>query len=153
MYDNMRASIQLATDLAYKPGQGPTYSMFRDEMRSAEDCCKQAAVWRQDTRWYPLGNVIAQHAAITGKWLRGYKVEGRLGKTFYSRDLYLMLAENLGGLLVIMNQLKDDATGRVGPILPEVHHFSRTQDRPMQVMVPGEARSPAGILLPAGLVA
>lgn len=141
--DNLRASIQLATDLAYKPGQGPTYSDFRDEMLSAENCCKQAAVWRQDSRWYPLGNVIAQHAAITGKWLRGYKTEGREGKTFYSRDLYLLLAENLSGLLVIMEHLKTDRTERIGAILPDIQPLSRTQGRPMQV------KSPGGVILAA----
>jgi hypothetical protein len=151
MYDNLQKAAQHAVDLAKLPAQGPTYQKFREEMLLIEGCCRQASAWREDSRWLGVGMVIAQALARTGNWLRGYRVEGTMGKVFYSRDLYLMLADNLRGIAKVIEGLRHNATGQMGMILPEMPNVSRTQSRPVQVLAPApaEVRSPGGIILAA----
>ena len=114
MYDNLQKAAQHAVDLAKLPAQGPTYQKFREEMLLIEGCCRQASAWREDSRWLGVGMVIAQALARTGNWLRGYRVEGTMGKVFYSRDLYLMLADNLRGIAKVIEGLRHNATGQMG---------------------------------------
>jgi hypothetical protein len=134
MYENLNLAAQHAVDLAKLPAQGPTYSQFREEMLLVEGCCRQASAWREDTRWLQVGLVIAEALQRTGSWLRGYRVEGQMGKVFYSRDLYLMLADNLRGIARVIEGLQHNATGRVGMILPEPGKVIRTESRPVQVL-------------------
>ena len=134
MYENLNLAAQHAVDLAKLPAQGPTYRQFREEMLLVEGCCRQASAWREDTRWLQVGLVIAAALQRTGSWLRGYRVEGQMGKVFYSRDLYLMLAENLRGIARVIEGLQHNATGRVGMILPELGKVIRTESRPVQVL-------------------
>lgn len=148
MYDSLKAAASHAEDLAKLPGQGPTYQKFREHMLLVEGCCRQACAWREDSRWLDVGMTIAEALARTGNWLRGYRVEGTLGKVFYPRDLYLLLADNLRGIAKAIEGLRHNATGRRGMILPEMPHVSRTESRPVQVLSP-KARSPGGIILSA----
>jgi len=137
MHENLILAAQHAVDLAKLPAQGLTYQKFREEMLLVEGCCRQASAWREDTRWLQVGLVIADALQRTGSWLRGYRVEGREGKTFYPRDLYLMLAEKLREIAKVIEGLQHGATGRVGMILPEPARVIRTESRPVQVMSPG----------------
>jgi hypothetical protein len=136
MHENLILAAQHAVDLAKLPAQGPTYRTFRDEMLLVEGCCRQASAWREDTRWLQVGLIIADSLQRTGSWLRGYRVEGREGKSFYSRDLYLMLADNLRGIARVIEGLQHDATGKIGMILPEPAQVIRTESRPVQVITP-----------------
>lgn len=150
MYDSLKAAASLAEDLAKLPAQGPTYQQFREKMLLIEGTCRQACAWREDSRWLYVGQQIAEALARTGNWLRGYRVEGTMGKVFVARDLYLLLADNLRGTAKAIECLRHNATGVRGMILPETPHISRTESRPVQVLAPdNEARSPGGIILTA----
>jgi hypothetical protein len=143
MYENLQLAAAHAVDLAVLPAQGPTYWKFREEMLLVEGCCRQASAWREDTRWLQVGLIVADALSRTGNWLRGYRVEGQMGKVFTPRELYLKLAENLHGIAKVIEGLRHGATGRMGMILPEIAREIRTDGRQVQVKTPG------GVLLPA----
>lgn len=148
MYENLQLAAEHARDLALQPAQGPIYRKFREEMLLAEGACRQAGAWREDTRWGNVSLLLADARERTGKWLRGYTVKGRMGKTFYPRDLYMALAVNLEGIAAAVESLRHGATHQLGMILPEIPNITRTEGRAVQVMLPQASRvSPGGIIL------
>ena len=144
MVDNLRTAIDCCEKLATAPRKGRLYDRFRDALKLVEGCCDQASVWRQDTRWLPLGMMMAEAHKRAGEWLRGTKMPNGTRRPIphgEQHPLFVMLAENLCGLLKVAEEFRTKATGRVGMILPEVG----------APFMDGMVRRESGLLIPARL--
>lgn len=155
IFDRMRTSSRLAAEcadaLAVLPLKGPTYDRLRRELKLIEGCCKQAAVWREDSRWLPLGVMMEQCHQRAGDWLRGekvgnFRVKHSLG---YLHDCFAKLAENLRGLDRMLETLRTQKTQRVGMILPAPLPGPHRDTRPVQVLLPAHMAAPARGLIDA----
>lgn len=144
MVDNFRVAAQCCDDLAASPVTGPPYNRLRQALGLIEGACRQAAAWRQDSRWYPLGLKMAEAHKRAGDWLRGARDKKtnmpiRLAPD-HRRRCFTMLAANLRAGEKMARDLKTRATGTIGPILPEPYRIIR----PMQ-------KTKSGLILPAGM--
>ena len=157
MATNLRLAIGHARDLATSPRKGPSYIALRQELKLVEGCCRQASAWREDTRWLDVGLMMEEAHKRAGGWLRGLKVKDEAtGRTVtipiapgHKHPLFTKLADNLEGLLKVINDLKNKPTGRVGMILPPVQPAPmRTQGRQIG-WIPN--RSPGGLIIPDGV--
>lgn len=111
--------------------KGERYNKLRTQLNLIEGACRQAGAWREDSRWFGIGQYAAECHKRCGGWLR-------------HRDpprYFLLLADNMRMMLKATQELKDRATGVRGAILPEVPAY-RPENRQVQV------RTPGGILLP-----
>lgn len=145
LFENARKAAEHCEQLASVPLRGPVYAALREELSLVEGACRQAAAWRDDTRWLRLGLMMAEAHKRSGAWLRTYtSKDGRAE----AHPLFLKLAENLRHLRDRAERLKSRPTGRStmtqGPILPEVQEGPHRDTKPVQVITPG------GIILPAG---
>ena len=135
--ENLTLAAEECERLAVLPAAGPTYNSLRHRLRLIEGACRQASAWREDTRWLPIGLMMHEAHDRAGNWLRG----------FHPRKLFLKLAENLRALAHIADDLRTKATGTVGMILPDVLSSPiRTQDRPVQVALPGDPQTKPGFV-------
>lgn len=147
IFDRMSSSLREAGDccmrLAAPRPRGQTYDSLRRHLRFAGDCCRQAAYWRDDARWLTIDHTLSEAHRVAGGWLRGYRDEsGR--RVMYSQatisDLFMRLAQNIAMLYNHAADLRDKATGRTGTILPIIRQETRTQGRPIQVLLPSNVR-------------
>ena len=137
-----RRAAEHCDNLAVLPARGPTYQKLRDDLATCENCCRQVAWYRQDTRWLHIGLLMEEAHKRSGNWLRTIP---RTSTTNHAHPLFIRLAENMRAGIKKVEELETMATGRVGMILPEITKGPiRTQDRPMQVKTPG------GLILPPG---
>ena len=135
--ENLTLAAEECERLAVLPAAGPTYNSLRHRLRLIEGACRQASAWREDTRWLPIGLMMHEAHDRAGNWLRG----------FHPRKLFLKLAENLRALAHIADDLRTKATGTVGMILPDpLSSPIRTQDRPVQVALPGDPQTKPGFV-------
>lgn len=118
---NFKLAAEHCDDLAKSPIRGPTYNKLRHELGLIEGACRQASLWRQDTRWLPIGRKMAEAHQQAGNWLRGYKdpITGRriAFAPGQQNPLFRMLAKCLRALHKIAEDMRTKATGRVGMIL------------------------------------
>ena len=74
IFDRMRESLRIAAEcaeaLAIEDVRGREYTVLREHLKLIEGCCIQAANWREDTRWLPLGRLVAECHQKAGNWLR-----------------------------------------------------------------------------------
>ena len=152
IFDCMRTNFRTAIDeceyLTKRPTGGIHYDRFRKALRLIEGTCKQANCWREDTRWLPIGKMMAECHLRAGEWLRGIKQEDGSRIKIATGELhpaFAMLAENLKALMRLAEQIRFAATHRSGMILPEVLEGPHRDTRPV-----GWNKSDSGILLPAG---
>ncbi len=113
--------------------QGQRYVKLREHLLLIEGACRQAAMWRDDSRWLTIGQFAADCHKKCGDWLR-FKTRG---------PMFLKLADNMRMMLEAAKQRRDQATGVRGPILPETPKYE-PENRSVQVVTPG------GIILPEG---
>lgn len=155
IFDCMRENLALAAEhcdnLAVESFHGEIYEKLRDELERIEGCCKQAAQWREDMRWWPIGQLMGECHKKAGGWLRGYKIDGetvRLAMGELNMN-FVMLAKNLRAVIKLVDQTQHGKTGKAGAILPQpVKPFLR-EDRPHRVILPGgTAMSSGGIIIP-----
>ncbi len=133
--------------LAVLPARGPTYRKLREDLEIAENCCRQVAWYRQDTRWLHIGLLMAEAHKRAGTWLRD-RTMPRTANLNAAHPLFIRLAQNLRFGATRAEALGTMATGRVGMILPKIQTGPlRTQGRLVQVKTPG------GIILPPGVAA
>lgn len=155
---NFRLAAEDAEKLAVLHRKGPTYRRFRDELDLIEGACRQASVWRQDTRWLQIGLLMAAAHKNAGEWLRGIKVEGQPMRVplapGHKHPLFMRLAETLRACQILAENLRDKKTGRVGMILPKPKAAPiRTQGRPSQILLPAHlCQTKSGLILPPGTV-
>jgi hypothetical protein len=146
MRTNLSSAIQHCEDLAVAPLKGLIYEQLVKELKLIEGSCRQASAWREDTRWLNLVPGIAAAHKHAGSWLRGFKVEGHLLSVKLSDKqshyCFTKLADNLRGIIVLIDQTKSMRTGHVGMILPQMLAApTRTQGRSVGVSLPEGMRS------------
>ncbi|MBB3453903.1 hypothetical protein FHT86_002159 [Rhizobium sp. BK313] len=131
--DNFKKAIQHCEDLAVKPAKGPTYSTLRNELKLIEGASRQAAHWREDSRWLQIGLLVSEAHKRAGNWLRAKQ----------PAKLFLLLAKALIVAQANAEDIRTRATGRRGAILPDVMPGPHRDTRPV-----GWRASDGGILLP-----
>jgi len=144
MQESLRAAEQACIDLATIPAKGANYDALRTHLKLIEGCCRQASAWREDTRWLPIGLMMAEAHRRAGDWLRGIKMPDGSRRHLVAGELhpnFVKLAENLKALGVACQRLRTARTGRRGIILPQPQVAPHRDFRPVQV-------STGGILLP-----
>jgi hypothetical protein len=135
-YSELRGAIEDCEALAKLPVRGPTFIRMRERLKKIENCCRQMAAWRADTRWLPIGILMEGAHQISRKWIVKH----------HKRQLFMTLADRLRLLLNASEDLDRRATGRLGMILPPVMPAPiRTESRPVQVLAPR-----SGLILPPG---
>ena len=147
MRTNLRTAIDCCDKLAARPTGNINYDGLRKALRLIEGCCKQACVWREDTRWLNIGKLMAAVHEHAGEWLRGIKQEDGTRVAIAKGELhpaFLMLKENLKGLMKLCDETRTKATGRSGMILPAVLPAPHRDTRPT-----GWAPTSSGLLIPA----
>ena len=154
IFSCMRENLALAAEhcdrLAEESYNGGAYEMLRDELEKIEGCCKQAAQWREDMRWWPIGQLMGECHKKAGGWLRGYKIDGEtVHLAMGEKNLnFVKLAENLRAVIRLVDQTQHGKTGKAGAIIPEpVKPFMR-EDRKFGYRA---ALSPGGIILPGAM--
>ena len=144
-----RRAAEHCDDLAVLPARGPTYRRLRDDLATAENCCRQVGWFRQDARWFRIGLLMEEAHKRSGGWLRD-KSMPRTVNSNLAHPLFVRLAENLRHGIKRVEELQTMATGRVGMILPKIAKGpDRMQGRPVQV----PRMTPGGIIIPAGVAA
>lgn len=115
IFDCLRTNFRLAAEhcdaLAVLPAKGPTYNLFRHELKLIEGACRQASAWREDTRWLPIGLMMHETHQRVGNWLRARQ----------PGILFARMAENLRNLEIAAINMQTKATGRIGMILPDAY--------------------------------
>lgn len=120
---NFRLASEHCEDLAKLPRKGPTYKNLIEELKLIEGACRQAAVWREDSRWLRLGLMMEEAHKRAGDWLRGIAQPhgGRIPiAEGVKHPLFMKLAENLRAGLVRAQETRHKATCTLGAILPTV---------------------------------
>lgn len=146
---NFRLAAEDCDKLAKLPRKGPTYRSLRDKLELIEGACRQAAYFRQDSRWLQIGLFMAEAHKRAGDWLRGIKVPGQPVRVKiapgHMHPLFTKLAENLRAAQARADEFKTKATGKIGTILPEA------QPAPHRDTVPtGWRKSSGGLFVPEG---
>lgn len=151
----LRAAASCCAQLSVTPRHGALYDQLRKNLRLAGDACRQAATWREDTRWLNFDKQLTHCLKIAGDWLRGYKNE--LGHRVHLApseiyQLFSKLGLNLAAMHTLAEKTRDEKTGKRGMILPKVHRETRTQGRPVAVKLPpGMMARQSGLLVPETL--
>lgn len=151
--DRMKTSLReagaAALSLSLSAMNGPTYGTLRTHLLLVEGCCRQIAAMREDSRWLTIGSEMAEAHRRSGKWLRGFKVNGISIKLSAStkHPLFEKLAVNLAFLLAGVENMATARTGTSKPILPETPRAHRRPGAPVAVKLPGETVTPGGIIM------
>lgn len=158
IFDCIATNVAIAADccdqMATRPTRGVPFIKFREACANVEGACRQASQWRSDTRWLPMGLMMEKCHQLALKWITGFKAEPRRPRIAVSeRDKhqgFVKMAENLRFAAEAMKILKNSKTGKIGMILPDTSRGpTRTQGRPMQVLLPeGMLARPSGIIVP-----
>lgn len=151
---NFKLAAEHAQDLGKLPRKGPTYTALRNELGLIEGACRQASVWREDSRWLTIGLMMAEAHKRAGSWLRGVKTptgvriaikEGQL------HPLFMKLADNLRAGYRLSEQFRTSKTNKIGLILPQVMEGPHRDTRPVHISVPSHLQvSKGGIIIPDG---
>ena len=147
MTGNLRSAIQACEDLARFPRKGLNYDKLRKCLRLIEGTCKQAAAWREDSRWLPLGMMMGQCHQKAGDGLRGIKMPDGTRIKINDGELhpaFVKLAENLRALLKTAESYRTKRTNRVGMILPTILPGPHRDTKPV-----GWSSTSSGLLIPA----
>jgi hypothetical protein len=152
IFDCLATNFALAAEasdaLAVLPLKGQSYDKLRKALRLVEGACKQACVWREDARWLPIGQQMAECHQRAGDWLRGIKMPDGTRRRLASGELhpcFHKLAEVLRAMAKMAQELKTRATKRSGMILPQPLPGPHRDTRPV-----GYRRVATGLLIPQG---
>ena len=139
--DRLETSFRLAAEhceaLAVLPQRGPTYKKLIEDLKYCENCCRQIAYYRDDSRWFAVGLYMEEAHKRAGTWLR--KIP-RTATSNAAHPLFKMLAEKLRDGQRRAHDLATKATGTTGPILPAPIKVDRTDPTMVQV--------PSGLIVP-----
>lgn len=146
---NFRLAAEDCEKLARSARKGPTYTSLRDKLELLEGACRQAAYWRQDTRWLDIGMMMEEAHKRAHEWLRGIKnpaggprIKVAAG---HMHPLFVKLGENLRALQAKADDFRTKATGKIGTILPVA------QRAPLRDTTPVGWRRPSGLIVPDGV--
>ncbi len=126
LVENWRLAAEDCDRLA-RGERGPVYRHLREELKLIEGALRQAAWWREDTRWLYIVSIPANAHKSAGKWLRERHAAWKFAK----------LAEILRYGLKATEDLKTKRTERLGLILPKPLPPPARDTRPVQVKTPG----------------
>ena len=145
MGQSLRSAIHLCGALATEPAKGANYDALRKEFGLIEGCCRQAAMWREDARWLPVGLFMEKCHSTAGSWLRVKSPPALFNK----------MAENLRSALYLCDEFRTKATGVRGAILPAERPEPHREARPVQVLLPPGFKTglKSTIILPEGFKA
>jgi hypothetical protein len=145
--ENFRLAAEDCEKLARLPKKGRAYSSLRDKLELLEGACRQAAYWRQDTRWLRIGLFMEECHKRAGDWLRGIKVEGSPVRVKLApghlHPNFIELGKHLRAAEAKAVEFRDKATGKIGTILPEVGRAPHRDTTPV-----GWRRSQGGLIVP-----
>lgn len=148
---NFRLAAEDCDKLATRPRKGRAYSSLRDRLELIEGACRQAAYWREDSRWLQIGLFMAEAHKRAHEWLRGIKVPGSPVRVKvapgHMHPLFLKLAEHLRAAQIRAEEFRTKATGKVGTILPA------PQAAPSRDTVPTGWTKAGSLYVPDGTVA
>lgn len=153
---NLRQAAQCCDDLAVLPKTGPTYRRLRDHLKLIEGSCKQAAVWRQDARWFTVQHMFAEAHKDAGGWLRGVKVANGPALKLAPGDRhprFVGLARKLRAAYEMLDRLQNQRTGKVGTILPKPLPGPHRDTRPVHVSSDSYAVRKSGLIVPREVAA
>lgn len=146
--ENFRLAAENCEALATAPKRGRIYRDLRDQLSKIETCCRQMGYYRGgDARWLPIGRMMAEAHKRAGDWLRGVKQPGggyRPLTEGQRHPLFLKLADNLRKGHKMANGLRDQKTGRTGPILPVVQPLPHQRE----TTPVGWRRTAGGLVIP-----
>ena len=151
---NFRLAAEDADALAVLPFKGECYDRFRRELQLIEGACRQASAWREDTRWLPIGLMIAEVHTRAGDWLRGIKTPSGVRTLLRLVDLhpvYMAPAWVLRAYAKDVDNLRNRKTGKSGMILPKPLEGPHRDTRPVHVS--GVHFTPSGLIVPSAAVA
>lgn len=138
--ENLRLAVESANQLANDSRKTPAYWNLREQLKLIENCCRQAAYWRGDARWFNMGLAAETFHKKAGDWLRGYKdnVTGRRIPTppGQKNQLFVMLAAHLDAYRKMTDMFRTDKTGIIGDILPALPTQHRRIGAPVPVSMP-----------------
>ena len=135
-----RRAAEHCDNLAVVPGRGPVYRALREDLQTAENCCRQIAYYREHHQWLTVGIFMAEVHKRAGTWLRDRSMP-RTATSNLAHPLFLKLAEKLRFGAEQAERLETMATGKVGAVVPTpLPAPTRTQSRMVQV--------PSGLIVP-----
>ena len=159
IFDCLATNFRLAAEdcdaLARLPLKGECYDRFRRRLQLIEGACRQAAQWREDSGWLPIGLMISEVHSRAGDWLRGIKMPDGTRVKIRNGELHPLfnkLADNLRNLYRAAESTKTKKTGRMGTILPAVLPGPHRDTIPVgwsPSIVPN--KSPSGLIIPPGI--
>ena len=147
--DNFKSAIRHCEALATSPKKGTAYRALRTNLRLIEGACKQAAAWRQDTRWLRIAFMMGEAHKRAGDWLRGIKQPNGPRIPLapgHRHPAFMGLAENMRKGLAIAEGYRTRATNHVGTVLPEPLPGPHRDTRPVHVS--GFKARESGLLVP-----
>ena len=140
IFDCLKTNLKLAAEycvtIANRPLAGPTYEKLREALKLVEGACRQAAHWREDSRWLQIGLKMEEAHRLSGNWLRGK----------HPRFMFMSLAEALVHFYNFAEHMRTAKTGRVGTILP----VSAMASPPRNVSQAGWTPLASGLVVPEG---
>lgn len=143
MAENLKLAAECCDKLALSPKQGPLFDALRKHLKMIEGCARQAAYWREDSRWLPFGVEMEKAHQLARRWIAEH----------YSRKLFTMLAEKMREVQKIAIDLRDKAPPKLGLILPEVRDDPTPhQSQVLMPRAPKSNRTKGGLIVPPGTV-
>ncbi len=131
LIENWRLAAEDCDRLA-RGERGSVYRRLKTELALIEGSMRQAAVWREDTRWLEIMKIPAKAHQSAGLWLRERHAAGKFAK----------LAEILRFGQKATEELRTKRTERLGLILPTPMPGPHRETRPVQVV------TTSGLILP-----
>lgn len=132
--ENLRGAADDCDIIAKQPASGFYFDRMRKRLKLCEGACRQAAFWREDSRWLTVGLKMEKAHQIARTWLHRPTVK--------SKKLFTGLAGALRKVERDIHRLETQRTGISGMILPATEAAPLRSGRPVQVMTPG------GLILP-----
>src|SRR5271156_5158095 len=125
------SAVSHAAALAILPAKGATYVKLRADLKRLEMLARMISYIRGDARWLMIGMHMNHVHQVTGHLIRQHYPHE------YFREIEGWLRQHSQNA----DSLQHKPTGRVGMILPKPQAGPpRTQDRPIQVLLPDAMR-------------
>ena len=137
MAQELKLGAECCDKLAMSPKQGPLFDALRKHLKTIEGCCRQAAHWREDTRWLPVGIEMEKAHQFARRWIVEH----------YSRKMFTLLAAKMLELHKIAVDLRDKAPPKLGLILPELQADPTPRNAHI-LMPPKPKRLKSGLIVP-----
>lgn len=136
MKNQLRSAIADCKLIAETPVSGVHFIRLRKSLKLIEGCCRQAAHWREDSRWLGPAMHMERAHQIAREWLNRPSVK--------AKKLFTSLGAALSQILKDLERLETRPSGRIGSIIDPRIGGSPLNKLPFR-------RMPSGLILPAGV--